>query len=741
MALTRRTFIARSAQVAGGAVAAGIGGPLPAVLAAGAPPSVRLLQGPPTLPSPPLGNADYWRFADWLAPYFDELWDPDRGYYRSGGSSNGRIYHNSALLVTHSIAALTGHEGDCRRDDRARSLAHQLCDSPPWSERQRSLEPDPQFHNPGWVESMNTVEAAMDKSIDPKVAEALVYAWKARDALRLPQETVSLIVDRITRCARGDFYRFPKVRLNQINWHCEMYAHLATVTGDTELLVKDYREQVERFAAGIKRPLVAGGSPNLGPGYRFHYLPHKPPEHGLNFDSSEYANMTCHFIVWYEQALRAGMAPIEPEHMRLLRAWIEHIVCGYWTHAGYLNWDTGWSFRRWHVGRTYALARQGLHAIALSPRFQASPELGRWAKHMLDNGFRLYERFTRDDPDGAGLAPATMYHIRTNPLGPSVRELFAARLQADAARSVAVGLAGIQAQEPPPLYSFDPDIGRLAVTTPSYSTAVVPVNQHTVPYGGIELARLFDGNQDAIAGIGGRPWASFGVLVRNLHRQAVLDSQRGRFSADRRHPALVLTHSPRGAVRRAAAYPSRPYAGPFGKLAARGYVQSQEAAVETTHRFHAHSIETRWRIFRRRRARYSVDVLFPSWGRNATVEAILRDGQRLTLAAPHTRRRTVRMRNVDYFYLAGEHGGYVAVPAGRRRGTARTVRPKRQKAAPVPGPTLVVGLADRALFKRLELIVRIAPASSPDDAGRVAAGLRSRAHRRRGSRRRRKRSA
>ena len=106
-----------------------------------------------------------------------------------------------------------------------------------------------------------------------------------------------------------------------------------------------------------------------------------------------------------------------------------------------------------------------------------------------------------------------------------------------------------------------------------------------------------------------------------------------------------------------------------------------------------------------------------------------------------TRRRTVRMRNVDYFYLAGEHGGYVAVPAGRRRGTARTVRPKRQKAAPVPGPTLVVGLADRALFKRLELIVRIAPASSPDDAGRVAAGLRSRARRRRSGRRGRKRSA
>ena len=59
-------------------------------------------------------------------------------------------------------------------------------------------EPDPQFHNPGWVESMGTRDAAMDKSIDPKVAEALMYAWRARDALRLPQETVDLIADRIS---------------------------------------------------------------------------------------------------------------------------------------------------------------------------------------------------------------------------------------------------------------------------------------------------------------------------------------------------------------------------------------------------------------------------------------------------------------------------------------------------------------------------------------------------------------
>ena len=88
------------------------------------------------------------------------------------------------------------------------------------------------------------------------------------------------------------------------------------------------------------------------------------------------------------------MAPIAPEHLNLLRAWAEHIVCGYWTHGGYLNWDTGYGFKRWHAGRTWALAQQGLLAIAASPRFHPRPELGAWAKHLFDRGLALYERLS-----------------------------------------------------------------------------------------------------------------------------------------------------------------------------------------------------------------------------------------------------------------------------------------------------------------------------------------------------------
>ena len=711
----------RSAQAGAGALA-GAALPLPE-LALGFHGAEHRALTPPGLPQPPLKNADYWRFADWLAPYFDALWIPEKNHYGSGNSSVGRIYHNSLLLTTHAVAALDGHQGPVRNDARARALALRLCQAPPWSERDASPEGDPQFHNPGWVESLGTRDAAMDKSIDPKVAEALMYAWRARDILRLPQSTLDLIADRISRCARGSFFRFPNVRLNQINWNCELYAHLETVTGDRELIVNDYRAQVSRFCDGITRPLTPGGSPNLGPGYRFHYLPHRAPTHPFNIDSAEYASETVHFILYHEQALRAGMAALPPEHYRLLRAWVEHIVCAYWTHGGYLNWDTGYGFRRWHAGRTWALAQQGLLAIAVSPRFHNRPELASWSKYMFDRGLLLYERLSQQAVDGKGIAPSNLYDVNVAPLGPSIREMFAARIQANAARAVALGLGAMGSAEPPALYSWDPDVGRLAITTPRYSTAVMPVNQRAFPYGGMELCRLYDGDQRVVSSVGGRPWASFGVLVRNSGKE-IATSQRPRAIAPA-YPPLALISSPAGRVSTPVPYPSSPYAGPFESLAVAGRTVSREVVVDTAHKFTPGHVETRWSIARRVRARYTVDVLFPSWGKNARVEAVLRGGRRVTLAKPGAKRRKIRLASVAYFYIDGEDSGYVVVPIGRRpRADAHILRPRAQSSAPRPGPTLALQLARERRFKRLGLSVRVAPAASRTQAARVARRLR-----------------
>src|SRR5215217_2354608 len=82
-----------------------------------------------------------------------------------------------------------------------------------------------------------------------------------------------------------------------------------------------------------------------------------------------------------------------------------------------------------------------------------------------------------------------------------------------------------RAVEPPALYAYDPDIGRLAVTTPTYNTAIIAVSGGAFPYGGIELARLFDGRQEVAANIGGRAPTAFGLLVRDGAGHRLLSTQ------------------------------------------------------------------------------------------------------------------------------------------------------------------------------------------------------------------------
>ena len=67
---------------------------------------------------------------------------------------------------------------------------------------------------------------------------------------------------------------------------------------------------------------------------------------------------------------------------------------------------------------------------------------------------------------------------------------------------------------PRPFYSFDPDIGRLAVSTPTYSAALLGVNRGAVPYGGTEIARLYDADGRPVATIGSTAPGGFGVVVR-----------------------------------------------------------------------------------------------------------------------------------------------------------------------------------------------------------------------------------
>jgi hypothetical protein len=648
----------------------------------------------------PYDDAGYWRFADRMQQRLDGLWSERHRYYEAGdGGVEPLVTAN--MLIVHSVAAQKGHEGPARQDHRARLIARRLLESPPFVATPPKGGPaGSQVHAPGFVNSMRNPRGNQHLVFDAEVVDGLVYAWKARQELDLPEETARLIQERLNAIARGSFWRYPTIRLNQVNWYSLVYAAAATVSGDNELLKRDMRLQLRRFFSGAAR--------NLGPGMRFRYLPDSKLNHPMNVDSAEYANIALSFTRFYQQARSAGMAPLAPAHQRLAKAWISRAVTGYWTHGGYLNWDSGLGFDRWHQSKKLGLAQQALIGIAGAESLQPGPRYGAWAKYLLDRGFDFYDRISGD-----GIADGVLFGVRQVPQGIGSARLGAARMQGNAARAIAAGLGSKRAKQPPALYSFDPDIGRLAVTTPAYNTAIVAVNQRAFPYGGTELARLFDGDQNVAGGIGGVPPASFGVLVRDVGGRRILASQVGRASVSRASTPLRLTRAPRGAGVTASARVGRAFAGSFRDLRATGTTNSRTLQVRTTHRFTPRFIETRWTIRRLRgKGRYSADVLFPSTGSGARVVAVLRDGRRVPVGS---------LAKVAYLHVQSEDAGYVVKPITRPSGaTAHKMRPGPQPSAPRPGPTLAIQLTRAARFDTASILVRVAPVRNADQAATLA---------------------
>ncbi len=324
-------------------------------------------------------DAGYWAYADRIQVQLDSTWDERAGYYKLGGGGVEPMA-NSMLLLTHSVAAARGYAGPARNDHRARVLALRLVDRVPFVTKPGTG----QTHSPGWVCSMTSGRGGQHLVFDAEVVDGLVYAYRARDALQLPPSTVAKIRSAIHRTAHSAFWRYPAMRLNQVNWYALMYAADATVTGAPTLLRRDLALQLRRF--------FADAAANFGPGMRFIYLPHLPASVPSNVDSAEYANIVLSFVRFYDQARHAGMAALPPSSVALMHQWIERAISGYWTHGGYMNWDTGLGFRRWHQTKKLGLAQEALVGLAASRSLLPSERWGGWAKAMLDRSLGFYDR-------------------------------------------------------------------------------------------------------------------------------------------------------------------------------------------------------------------------------------------------------------------------------------------------------------------------------------------------------------
>jgi hypothetical protein len=441
---------------------------------------------------------------------------------------------------------------------------------------------------------------------------------------------------------------------------------------------------------------------------QFHYSPSSPPRAKLNVDSAEYANIVASVNRFYDGAVARGMRPLPPADEALLRRWMTRVLAGYWTHAGYLNWDTGFSFGRWHQTKKLGLAQQALIGMAAGGRLTPSARESAWAKWLLERGFELYERRL---PPGEGVAPGLFFPLTPHPQSDKQALLGAGRINANAARAVIAGVAGRPGAKPPSLYSFDPATGRLAVTTSRYNTAITAVTHGAYPYGGIDLARLFDSEQEVAATLGSRQPASFGVVVRNRNGKTRLVSARPASDDGGRRRPLRLLRAPVGVG--SAGTPLRPFAGPFGSLEVTGMARGNGASVRSSYTFRRKAIVGDWTVRASTRNPRSAEVLFPSYGGDqAAVWAILQTGEVAKLETDRP------LQGIRGFWIQSAKSGYAVFPLDRVKGsTVRIIQPKKQASAPDPGPTLSVLLTRRVTRKRpVVFSAKLAIARSLDEA-------------------------
>lgn len=560
--------------------------------------------GPTTPTSPATGGDDAWHLADAVARRLDHTWRHQRGAY-----AERSVRTNAMMLELHARAAEAGHEGPARNDARARRMVAFLTRPPIFvcrttTKRSQAIFP----HTPAFAAICvaNASRAPLHPSADAIVARGLAAAYRARGALHLGAGTRRLIRTTVAAVARGPFYRTGQRAENQINWNADVLMADYAINGSRASLGR-YRAQLLWFARRLTVPVRPGGSTNASPGGALRYWPEQPETHRMNrVGSAEYANVIRSALGWYGVARAAGMPALPAwAHARLWR-WSMQVALGTWTHAGYLNWDTGHGSRRRFLRQYWGLALQGFIAGSRAGGIGATPALRAWTARVSTQADALFRTTVWN---GRGPLPAATSFGAPNGFPEATSNRVTAPLRfalADLDRREL--LAGVTPSNPPLIVSHDAHAGRLAVTTPTYNAGFV--REGPTIEGGLEPSRLFDGLQrpltvllaDGIAGAAPDLRVVRGGVV-------VADSQPG-------HDHALPVAGPLGVspwrVNRSANYPNG--------FAARGTAAGASASITVLHRFTSGSITTRYVVHGAGGAR--VVLRLPVWDTRSRIEPV-----------------------------------------------------------------------------------------------------------------------
>ena len=584
---------------------------------------------------------DPWRLGDDIGARVDARWNAARGVYMNDrGFPDTRL--NALLLQLHGMAALAGHQGAIRHDERIEPLVRVLTAPPVLvvrSLRPRQIGHFP--HAPAWTPAIgeDPEQAVLHPSIDTGVVRGLTAAWRVRDIVGMDPTVSARIGQVLVELAASPFYRAdspdPKAQsraLNQINWHVEVYSAALEVAGDTSVL-DDYRNQLMWFADHTDEPAYPGGSPNLTSGGGFRYLPNRKKSAQLNkVETTEYGNLALGSLGMYQAAIRAGMVPLPAKELAALERWSRHMLLGSWTHAGYPNWDTGLGTKRRHLRQYWAWSLDGLMTASGPDSLLGYPKQRAYARSIASHGIALYLATawssTMNLIDGP-LPGKTTFDAPNGFTTGSGNELIGPLRFAVLDASLDGRFQDIAADEPPNWYAHDEETGRFAFSTPVYNGAVLPTRAGQ-SQGGIEPVRLFDGEQRPLTSLGGRGTGSLGVAV--IKDGVIrLDSEPGTPTRQRTSDVRLVDNPPNTAAS---------FGNPVETTAS---ATSMAGKLALRHHFTTDQIQTTYRFAKLEKST-QIALRMPVWGQNAKMEivggAILRGGRWVRTSTPLTMRAT-----------------------------------------------------------------------------------------------------
>ena len=539
-------------------------------------------------------------------------------YVSPGNGSAVRM--NANLLLIHAVAARAGHDGAARQDARARALLETLTRAPSsvlaagedtsdptrsvcWTRDLASHRRDHRSLGPAGRRGARAGPGARGaRSACPGALAARVAGGdrplRPAPRLALPARRRQPVqLERAALRGRGRRDRAPRPAARRLP------------PLPAPLRARAIRRPRRGMAAAEPRARATGSATR----------PASRPAHALNFDTPEYANIVV---------VRPALPRARPAGGHAAAAGRATGGCcapgsracspASWTHAGYLNWDTGYGAGRWHSGQYWAFAQQGLLASPAAPGALGEPRLRRAGRRRCSTAACCSTTAGRARPARRSRRGWSFGVFSRAPRLQPLRDAHGRERRCAPSRA---GLGAMPAEDPPPLYAFDPDTERLAVTTPRYSTAIVPDNRGAFDYGGIDLARLL------------RPRPA-----RRRRRSAASRRTRSGWSCAtppgaRCSPpstracgagACASCDSPHGRARHPRPYAASPPAGPFERLESRG----SRAARRPAH-LHAPpcsgptgSTPPGASPARGRCGPWDVELDLPTWGAGAAIDVV-----------------------------------------------------------------------------------------------------------------------